>query len=152
MSPCPCLHVCMSACLHVSMYPCLCLYVSISPSPCLHVSAPENGTKGKKQHPLAFCKWKTEMANFRLFAANRNGKRKYVFFLAGKRSTIMIIDNCCFSKCAHLCSNSLLVELATTVARSRTYSWASPAGKVRPLKKKLGRKHIQLKFFGFACH
>ncbi len=39
-----------------------------------------------------------------------------------------------------------------TVARSQTYSWASPAEKVRPLKKKLGRKHIQLKFFGFVCH
>jgi hypothetical protein len=31
-----------------------------------------------------------------------------------------------------------------TVARSRTYSYAQ--------WKKLGRKHIQFKFFGFACH
>jgi hypothetical protein len=50
----------------------------------------------------------------------------------------------------HLLNNRLTATV--TVARSRTYSWASPAEKVRPLKKKLGRKHIQLKFFGFACH
>jgi hypothetical protein len=35
-----------------------------------------------------------------------------------------------------------LSNVPSTVARSRTYSWASLAKKVRPLKKKFGRKHI----------
>jgi hypothetical protein len=30
----------------------------------------ENGTNGKWQSPFVCCKWKTETANFRLFAAN----------------------------------------------------------------------------------
>jgi hypothetical protein len=40
--------------------------------------------------------------------------------------------------------------VSVTVAKSRTYSWASPAKKVRLLKKKLGRKHLQLELYGFA--
>ncbi len=94
MSPClyvsmsPYLHVSMSPCLHVSMSPCLyvsvspCLHVSMSPSPCLHVSGilqTENGSNGKRHLPFVFCKRKTEMANLRLFAANGNGKRLFVF-------------------------------------------------------------------------
>jgi hypothetical protein len=39
----------------------------------------KNGTNGKLQLPFVFCKWKKEMAKFRLFAANRNGKRMFVF-------------------------------------------------------------------------
>jgi hypothetical protein len=38
MSPCPCLHVPLSPCVHVSMSPCPCLHASMSMSPCLHVS------------------------------------------------------------------------------------------------------------------
>jgi hypothetical protein len=61
----------------------------------------ENRTSGKWQFPFVCCKWKTEMANFRLFAANGNGKRKFVSLLANDK---MVIDDCCFSKCSHLCS------------------------------------------------
>jgi hypothetical protein len=39
----------------------------------------EKGTNGKWQLPTVCCKRKTELANFRLFAANRNGKGKFVF-------------------------------------------------------------------------
>jgi hypothetical protein len=55
----------------------------------------------KKNGKVAFvcCKQKTEMANFCLFAANGNGKWKFVFL---GRQTTNIIDDCCFSKCAHL--------------------------------------------------
>ncbi len=35
-------------------------------------------TNGKQQLPFVCCKRKTEMANFCLFAANENGKRKFV--------------------------------------------------------------------------
>jgi hypothetical protein len=39
----------------------------------------ENGTNTKRQLPYVCCEQKTETANFRLFAANGNGKRKFVF-------------------------------------------------------------------------
>jgi hypothetical protein len=101
MSPCLHVHVSMSSCpclrvhVSVSMSPCLCLHFSTSPSlwlsvsmspclcpcPCLHVSEipqTENGTNGKWQHPFVCCRRKTETANFRLFAANGNGKGKCV--------------------------------------------------------------------------
>jgi hypothetical protein len=45
----------------------------MAPSSCLHVSGiPEtkNGTNGKQQLLFVCCKWKTEVTNFRLFAAN----------------------------------------------------------------------------------
>jgi hypothetical protein len=56
----------MSPCFHV---------------PCLHVSGilqMENGTNAKRQLPYVCCEQKMEIANFRLFAANGNGKRKFV--------------------------------------------------------------------------
>jgi hypothetical protein len=84
MSACPCLriHVSMPSCLRFSMFPCLMsmslsfhslslspfLYVSRFPCPCLNVSG--------------IHKWKTELTEnsiFRLFATNRNRKRKFVF-------------------------------------------------------------------------
>jgi hypothetical protein len=37
------------------------------------------GTKGKRQILFVFYKQKTENANFHLFGANGNGKRKFVF-------------------------------------------------------------------------
>jgi hypothetical protein len=43
-----------------------------------HIRA-ENGTKGKRQPSFVWGKWKTEMANYHLFAANRNKKQKFVF-------------------------------------------------------------------------
>ncbi len=33
----------------------------------------ENRTNRKQQLPFVCCKWKTEMANFLVFAADRNG-------------------------------------------------------------------------------
>jgi hypothetical protein len=104
MSPCPkvpmfpspvsqCSRAAMSPCPRVPMSPCLRVFVSpcpyVSMSPCLHVSMSlclrstvvpvflemENG---KGQFPFVCCK-KKETANFRLFAANRNGKRKFAF-------------------------------------------------------------------------
>jgi hypothetical protein len=106
----PCLHVSTSPCLHVSispcsMSPCLCLHVSVSPSLCLHVHVsmfPE------------FCKRKTELmenGNFCLLVGNGKRKRqtsicllqtknRSLFSLVSKRKTV--IDDCCFSKIAHL--------------------------------------------------
>ncbi len=80
---CPYIHVSMSPFLHVS---CLHVYVScfhVFMFPCgyLHVSRipqTENGTNGKWKLPTVCCKQKTEMANFCSFAANRNGKRKFL--------------------------------------------------------------------------
>ncbi len=40
------------------------------------------------------------------------------------------------------------MDPAATVARARTYSWLNLAIKVRLLKKKLGRKHLQLQLYG----
>jgi hypothetical protein len=129
MSPCqhvsmsPRLHVSMSQCLHVSMSPCLHvpmshvpmsshLHISTSPclfnsmSPCLHSITPRfwNSANGKyrtneKQLLFVFSKLKTEIVNFRLFAANRNGKRTFVS-LVDKQ--LMVIDDCCSSKHAYL--------------------------------------------------
>jgi hypothetical protein len=85
MSPCLYVHASMSTCFYVCFHTsCLCLYlhVSMSPCPCLNVSGmqqTENRTNGKQQLLFVCCKRKTETANFRLFAANRNGKRKFVF-------------------------------------------------------------------------
>jgi hypothetical protein len=45
------------------------------------------------------------MTNLRLFAANGNGKGKFVFLC---RQTTTVVDDCCFSKRAHL-SRSLLL-------------------------------------------
>jgi hypothetical protein len=39
----------------------------------------KNKTKGKQQLVFVFCKRKKETTNFHLFAANGNGKRKFVF-------------------------------------------------------------------------
>ncbi len=39
----------------------------------------ENKTKGKWQFLFVCCKWETETVNSYLFAANRNGKQKFVF-------------------------------------------------------------------------
>jgi hypothetical protein len=92
MSMSPCFHVSisMSSCLYVhvsmSMSPCPCLHVhvsmSMSPCPCLHVSRilqTENGTNRKRGLPFVCCKEKTETVNLRLFAADGNGKRKFLF-------------------------------------------------------------------------
>jgi hypothetical protein len=43
----------------------------------------DKGTNSKRQCPFVCYKWKTEMANFRLFDLNRKGKEKFVF-LFGK--------------------------------------------------------------------
>ncbi len=61
--------------------------ISISPSPCLRVSGilqMEYETNSKRKLQCVSCKQKTGTANFRLFAANGNGKPKFVY-LAGKR-------------------------------------------------------------------
>jgi hypothetical protein len=53
----------------------------MSPCPCIHVSGilqTENGTDGKWQLLFLCCKPYIETANVRLFAANGNGKRKFV--------------------------------------------------------------------------
>jgi hypothetical protein len=42
-------------------------------------SSEENGTKRKWRLQFVCCKLKTEMANFRVFAENRNGRQKFVF-------------------------------------------------------------------------
>jgi hypothetical protein len=39
----------------------------------------ENATNAKRQLAHVCCEQKAEIANFRLFAANGNGKRKFVF-------------------------------------------------------------------------
>jgi hypothetical protein len=41
----------------------------------------KNGTNGKRLYPFVCCKRKKETANFRLFAANGNGKRNFVFLV-----------------------------------------------------------------------
>jgi hypothetical protein len=61
-----------------------CFHVSLSVSPCLHFSMSmsphfRNSANGKRQLSFVFCKQKTETANFRLFVANRNRKRTFVF-------------------------------------------------------------------------
>jgi hypothetical protein len=71
-SPSPCLHVSLSPCHHVSMSPCLHVHVSM-------FLQTENGTRGKRQLPFFSWKWKMDTPNFRLFAANGNGKQKFVF-------------------------------------------------------------------------
>jgi hypothetical protein len=43
----------------------------------------KNETNRKRRLPFVCCKWKTEMASFRLFAANVNRKQKFVS-LVGK--------------------------------------------------------------------
>jgi hypothetical protein len=55
----------MSKCrVHVSMFPYL--YVS-------GIQQTKKGTDGKQLLSFVCCKWKTETANIRLFAANENG-------------------------------------------------------------------------------
>ncbi len=102
-------HVCMSSSMSACPRPCLYVLVHVSmsssmlpcPRPCCHVMFPcprpcfyvhvyvlvletllqtENGTDGKRQLPFVCCKRKTETANFCLFAANGNGKWKFVFY------------------------------------------------------------------------
>jgi hypothetical protein len=57
----------------------------------------ENGTNGKRQFPFVCCKRETETANFRLSAANRTGKKKFI--LVGRQmihkwsSTIAVSAN-----------------------------------------------------------
>ncbi len=78
----PCLYFFMSPGLHVSMSLCFHVSISMSSCPCLHVSGipqTKNGSNGKQPLPFVFCKWKTEIANFRIFAANGNGKWMFVF-------------------------------------------------------------------------
>ncbi len=79
----------MSPCLHFSMFPCL--YVSMSL--CFHVSISMfplspwfrdsvNGTQNWWKMATSVCLLQTDNRNSklpRLFAANRNGKRKFVF-------------------------------------------------------------------------
>jgi hypothetical protein len=67
--------------------------------PCLRNLQTKNGTNGKWQLLFVCCRPKTEMANTRLFAANGKGKWKFVS-LVGKWSTV--IDDCCYSKRAHV--------------------------------------------------
>ncbi len=65
-----------------------------------------------------FCNRKTEQtenSNFRLFAANGS-----LFFLEGKRLTV--IDDCCFSKRAHLC---ILESVVLPLEHNNMHSWAS---------------------------
>jgi hypothetical protein len=59
----------------------------------------EYGTKGKQQLPFVFSKQKTDQQTF--VAADGNGKRMFVFL---RWQTKTVIDDCCFSKPAHLCS------------------------------------------------
>jgi hypothetical protein len=71
------------------MIPCLMSMSPISMFQYLHLMSPyrhvtgipptENGTNGKLQFPFVCYIRKTETANFCLFAANRNDKRKSVF-------------------------------------------------------------------------
>jgi hypothetical protein len=119
MSPCP--HVSIPPCLHVfiflhvsmshvyvSVFPCLYVSMSLSPSSCLHVSRipqMENRINIKQQLLFVCCKWITETVSFHLFAANINGKRKFVFL---GRLTINGNWHCCFSKCAHLWAHPIL--------------------------------------------
>ncbi len=126
MSPCLHVHVFMSLCCHVSTSPFfhlswspyLCHHVSMSPSSCLNVSIyPCLHVHVSKF--LKICKLKTEltengnfqlvsatekmeMANLRLFAVNVKGNRKLVFLGRQKTNGNRVIDNCCFSKRAHL--------------------------------------------------
>jgi hypothetical protein len=81
----PCFHVSLSPCLHVSMFPCF----HVSMFPCLHVSGipqKEKSTNGKQKLPFVFCKQKTETTNFRLFAANGNGKHQRTFVFLGRQT------------------------------------------------------------------
>jgi hypothetical protein len=66
------------------MSPCLHLHAFISMSPCIYVSMFPEFQNRKMQLPFVSCKRKTETENFRLFAANGNGKRKFIF-LGSKR-------------------------------------------------------------------
>jgi hypothetical protein len=73
-------------------------FVSVSP---IFLKFCKQKAELKKNGKVGFvcCIQKTEMANFCLFAANGNEKWKFVFL---GRQTINIINDCCFSKCAHL--------------------------------------------------
>jgi hypothetical protein len=59
----------------------------------------ENRTIGIQQLPFVCCKWKMKTENFRLFSANGNVKRKFVFL---GRQTINGNRRLLFSKNAHL--------------------------------------------------
>ncbi len=76
----PCFLASMFPCLHFSMSPCVCPQISMfpSPCPCLHVSA--NGKRNQWKMATSLC-FLTENRKVKLplFAANRNGKRKFVF-------------------------------------------------------------------------
>jgi hypothetical protein len=74
----------MSPCLHVYVF----LHVSGIPQK-------EKGIHGKWQLPYFFCKRKKETANLRLFAANENGKRTFVFldWQTINQSTIAVLAN-----------------------------------------------------------
>jgi hypothetical protein len=67
--------------LYVSMSPCL--HVSMTPSSCLHVlvSTFRNSANGNRltENGNLVCFLQTETANFRFFAAYRNGKWSFVF-------------------------------------------------------------------------
>jgi hypothetical protein len=51
----------------------------------------ENGMDAKRQFPFVCCKQKTELANFLLFAANENGKRKFVFIGSANKKRYSMI-------------------------------------------------------------
>jgi hypothetical protein len=60
----------------------------MSSCPCFHVPGiphPGIGTNGKRQLPFVFCKWKTEMANFRLLLQILEIENGHLFSLVGKR-------------------------------------------------------------------
>ncbi len=84
----------MSPCFHVS--------VSMSPcflNSCLHVSGipqMKKLTNIKQQLPFVCWRQKMEMANFHLFAANGNGKQKFVFLgwqVTKQKLTIAVLAN-----------------------------------------------------------
>jgi hypothetical protein len=147
MSMSPCLHVCLHVSMYVFMYvswsSCLVVSMSlchnVSMSPCLHVhvSITENRTNRKRQLLFVFCKRKTETANFRLFAANENRKRTFVF-LGPQR--INGIDDCCFNKqtgpptssrFTFMLFNSFLYMYATLLTRSEIYNPRNPLASPR---------------------
>ncbi len=76
------LHVSIFPCLHVFLFLCLCLHVSslhvsMSPGPCFLNS--NNKKWNQRKMATSVCLLQTGPANFRLFAANGNRKRKFIF-------------------------------------------------------------------------
>ncbi len=76
----------------------------------------ENRTNGKQQLPFVCCKQNTETSNFRLFAANRKRKRKFVFLgrqtinsnqqllfqqTCPSMNILKSVYSCCLFRCKH---------------------------------------------------